>query len=145
MILAVTGHRPQRLKNQESLIKKWAINQLKILKPDKVYIGMAQGADQIIGLAAKELKISLVCCYAYPKKYFHPIEEYLMENNEVIFVSPKYSKQSYIIRDFFMVDSADILLCVWDGIGGGGTFITRNYAISKGKNIIDYGGLMAHD
>ena len=37
-----------------------------------------------------------------------------------------------------MVDHADKLLCVWDGIGGGGTFLTRNYALQQGKEIIDY-------
>lgn len=40
-----------------------------------------------------------------------------------------------------MVDHADVLLCVWDGIGGGGTFLTRKYAIQKNKQIIDYEGL----
>ena len=33
MIVAVTGHRPERLKGQETLIKKWAKNQLVSLQP----------------------------------------------------------------------------------------------------------------
>lgn len=40
-----------------------------------------------------------------------------------------------------MVDHADKILCVWDGIAVGGTFITRQYALKQGKEIIDYGGL----
>jgi hypothetical protein len=40
-----------------------------------------------------------------------------------------------------MVDQADILLCVWDGVPGGGTYLTRNYALQKNKQIIDYKGL----
>ena len=141
MILAVTGHRKQRLKGQEKLIKKWAIEQLTLLHPSAIYDGMAQGTDQIVAIAAKELKIPIVCCYPFPKKYYHPIERWIMEDNQIIFVSAQYSKQAYIIRDNFMVDHADKLLCVWDGISGGGTFLTRNYALQKNKEIIDYKGL----
>lgn len=141
MILAVTGHRHQRLKGQEELIKKWAEEQLIRLHPSAIYIGMAQGVDQIVGVIAKKLNIPIICCYAFPKKYYHPIEKWLMENNQVVFISPAYSKKSYFIRDCFMVDHADVLLCVWDGIGGGGTFLTRKYAIQKNKQIIDYEGL----
>lgn len=102
---------------------------------------MAQGADQIIAIAAKELGIPIICCYPFPKQYFHPIEQWIMENNQTIFISSHYSKESYYIRDCYMVDHADMLLCVWDGVGGGGTFLTRNYAIKKNKKIIDYEGL----
>lgn len=142
MILAVTGHRPQRLKGQEKLIKEWAVEQLTRLQPSMIYDGMAQGADQIVATAAKELGIPVVCCYPFPKNYYHPVEEWIMENNQVIYVSPAYSKESYTIRDKFMVDHADAVLCVWDGGAGGGTFITRTYAIQQGKQVIDYGGLM---
>jgi hypothetical protein len=141
MNITVTGHRPQRLKGQEKLIKQWAIEQLNKIHPSCLYNGMAQGVDQIVALAAKELNIPIICCYPFPKKEYHPIELYIIENNEIRFISKKYSKESYIIRDKYMVDNSDILLCVWDGIGGGGTFLTRNYAIQQNKKIIDYGGL----
>ena len=141
MKLAVTGHRPNRLKGQEKTIKEWAVKQLYRLQPSVVYDGMAQGVDQIVATAAKELGIPIVCCYAFPREYYHPIEEWLIENNQIVYVSPQYSKQAYWLRDKFMVDAADKLLCVWDGIGGGGTFLTRNYALQQGKEIIDYGGL----
>ena len=141
MIMAVTGHRPQRLKGQQKLIKKWAIEQLTYFHPSAIYNGMAQGADQIIAIAAKELGIPIICCYPFPKQHFHPIEQWIMENNQTIFTSHNYSKESYYIRDCYMVDHADMLLCVWDGVGGGGTFLTRNYAIKKNKKIIDYEGL----
>ena len=141
MILAVTGHRPERLRGQEEVIKEWAATQLTRLQPSAIYDGMAQGTDQIVATAAKELNIPIICCYPFPKKYYHPIEQWIMENNQVIFVSPQYSKKAYVIRDNFMVDHSDKLLCVWDGRGGGGTFLTRNYALKQGKEIIDYGGL----
>lgn len=141
MILTVTGHRPQRLKGQEKLIKKWAEEQLTHLQPSAIYNGMAQGVDQIVAIAAKELNIPIICCYPFPRANYHPIEQWIMENNKVIFIQPAYSNQSYIIRDKFMVDNSDIVLAVWDGIRQGGTYITREYAIKQGKKIVDYEGL----
>lgn len=141
MILAVTGHRPQRLKGQQEMIKEWATKQLIKFNPSAVYDGMASGVDQIVAVAAKNLDIPIVCCYPFPKNNFHPIQEWIMENNQVIFISPAYSKQSYIIRDKYMVDHADILLCVWDGIAAGGTYQTYKYALSKKIPIIEYQGL----
>ena len=141
MILTVTGHRPERLKGQEKMIKEWAVEQLTRLQPSVVYDGMAQGTDQIVAIAAKELDIPIVCCYAFPRCGYHPVEEWIMEGNQVRFICNEYSKQAYWLRDKFMVDAADVVLTVWDGKGGGGTFITRNYALQQGKKIIDYVGL----
>ena len=73
MILAVTGHRPERLKGQEKLIKQWAIEKLKILNPIAIYNGMARGADQIVAIAAKELGIPIYCCYPFPREKYHEI------------------------------------------------------------------------
>lgn len=142
MKLAVTGHRPERLKGQEKMIAEWAEAELKRLHPSVMYVGMARGADQIIATTAKRLNIPIICCYAFPRIYYHPTEQWIMENNRVICMSPHYSKKSYWLRDKYMIDNADKLLCVWDGVGSGGTFITRNYAIQQGKEIIDYKGLM---
>ena len=141
MILAVTGHRPQRLKGQENMIREWAEGQLIRLHPSMIYDGMAQGADQIVAIAAKKLNIPIICCYPFPRTNYYPIEQWIMENNEVIFIQPAFSKQSYIIRDKFMVDHSDTVLTIWDGIRHGGTYITREYAIKQGKKIIDYEGL----
>ena len=141
MKLAVTGHRPERLRGQEKMIKEWAVEQLTRLQPSVIYDGMAQGTDQIVATAAKELGIPIICCYAFPRKSYHPTEEWIMENNLTFFTRLTYSKDAYLIRDKYMVDCADALLCVWDGIGSGGTFFTRNYALQKNKMIIDYGGL----
>jgi len=141
MKLAVTGHRPERLKGQEKMIKEWAVEQLTRLQPSVIYDGMAQGTDQIVATAAKELGIPIICCYAFPRKFYSPIEKWIMENNLTFFTRLTYSKDAYLIRDEYMVDCADALLCVWDGVGSGGTFFTRNYALKKNKMIIDYGGL----
>ena len=60
MIVAVTGHRPERLKGQEEMIKKWAEDQLIALQPESVYIGMARGTDQLIGGVDGGIRLELV-------------------------------------------------------------------------------------
>ncbi len=141
MIIAVTGHRNNRLKGQEGLIGAWAAQQIKALNPDKIYNGMAKGVDQIFVVAAKTLNIPIVCCYPFPKNNFSFTEKWGMENNEVVVVNDKYSKEGYFNRDKYMVDHADVVLCVWDGKPFGGTYLTREYAIKSGKQVIDYLGL----
>lgn len=141
MTLAVTGHRPKRLQGQEESIKAWVSDQLTQLKPEKIYDGMAQGVDQIVAAVAKEMGVPIVCCYPFPKDYYHPIEKWIRDNNETVFVNTSYSKRAYWLRDKYMVDHADVVLCVWDGICSGGTYITRNYAYKNNKKIIDYYGL----
>lgn len=141
MIVAVTGHRPERLKGQEEMIKKWAEDQLIALQPESVYIGMARGTDQLIGGVAKNLGIPLICCYPFPKENYSSTEQWLMDGEEVLYLTPAYSKKAYLVRDEYMVDCADALLCVWDGIPQGGTYYTRRYAAAQHKEIVDYGGL----
>ena len=87
MTIAVTGHRPQRLKGQEKMIAEWAEKQLIRLQPSVIYDGMAQGVDQIIAIVAKKLGIPIICCYAFPKKNYHPTEEWIMENNQIVIVN----------------------------------------------------------
>ena len=54
--VAVTGHRPERIRGQEKSIEYWLEGQIKNLLAcyDKVVLidGMAQGVDQIAALAA---------------------------------------------------------------------------------------------
>ena len=123
------------------MIEEWAVEQFTRFMPSAIYDGMAPGTDRIIAAAAKKLGIPIICCYPFPKNKFPPLEEWLMENNQVIFVCPTYSKASYIIRDKYMVDHADALLCVWDGVPAGGTYQTYKYALSKNIPVIRYRGL----
>lgn len=141
MKIAITGHRPSRLKGQEKRIKEWFKHQFKKYSPDVVYIGMAQGVDQIAGIVAKDMGIPLVCCYPFPKSNYHAVELALMENNEVLYINEQGSRKAYADRDRFMVDSADMVLCVWDGLPGGGTWLTKEYAKKKNVPIIEYEGL----
>ena len=59
-----------------------------------------------------------------------------INNKYCQYYTENYSKQSYYIRDKYMVDHCDVLLAVWDGKKVGGTWLTVKYAQSIGKEII---------
>lgn len=136
MKLAVTGHRPQRLRGQEKEIKKWLADRIEEYKPDLCINGMAAGVDQLFALTAKEKGINLMNVYAFKKDYFNRMEEFLNESADVIFYADSYAARNYILRDKYMVDNCDVLLAVWDGIENGGTWQTIKYAESIGKKVV---------
>ena len=140
MRIAVTGHRPKRLKGQQKEVKRWLSEQLNKYKCTEAISGMAQGADQIFAQAAIEKNIPLICCYPYRKNFFHQEEQKILNKaKDIKFISEAYTgNRVYWFRDKYMVDNCDLLLAVWDGIEAGGTWLTVNYAQKIGKPIVYY-------
>ena len=140
MRIAVTGHRPKRLKGQQKEVKKWLSEQLNKYECTEAISGMAQGADQIFAQAAVEKNIPLICCYPYRKNFFHQEEQKILNKaKDIKFISEAYTgNRVYWFRDKYMVDNCDLLLAVWDGIRAGGTWLTINYAQKIGKPVIFY-------
>lgn len=141
--VAVTGHRPARLKGAEPAVSAWLAQQLKELNSKNVieaaYCGMAQGTDQLFALECIKQDIPLYCVYPFKREKFHPQEEYIMNAAaSVITLETLYSRASYFKRDKYMVDNCDILLAVWDGVQAGGTWLTIDYARKQGVPIIYY-------
>ena len=83
MKIAVTGHRPNRLKNQQDNIRQWLFLQLDKHKCTEAISGMAQGADQIFAQVAVEKDIPLICCYPYRKNFFHQEEQKILSKYSV--------------------------------------------------------------
>ena len=140
MHIAVTGHRPKRLRNQQKEVKKWLSEQLDKYECTEAISGMAQGVDQIFAQVAIEKNIPLICCYPYRKNFFHQEEQKILSKaKDIKFISEVYTgKRVYWFRDKYMVDNCDLLFAVWDGIKAGGTWLTINYAQKIGKPIIYY-------
>lgn len=138
MKIALTGHRPERLRGHEEEVAAWINEQFKNYDNiELVYSGMARGADQIFANVAIENNIPVVCCFAYKKKEHHPEESRIVfKAKQTIFVSERYSNEAYWKRDKYMVDNCDVLFAVWDGIEKGGTWITLDYAEKLGKPVI---------
>ena len=137
MRIAITGHRPGRIAGREKEIQEWIRKQLAENDCTEALSGMATGTDQIFARIVEERNIPLICCYPYRRTRFHPAEEEINSRaSDVRFISEDYIKQSYWIRDKYMVDNCDILLAVFDGKQEGGTWITVEYANRVGKPIV---------
>ena len=100
---------------------------------------MAQGVDQIAALVAINNGVQVSCYFPYKKKLYGGQEYYIVENAaEVRYICKEYQKGCYIKRDRRMVDDCDLLLVVWDGKPWGGTYLTYQYALEEGKDVLIY-------
>ena len=153
-----TGYRPDkfpfRLDNDDvdfNLLKSRIMTTLKSLVDDDCkifYSGMAMGFDIICAECVLELKkqikdIKLMCAipfkeqgnslsYFWRKRYFN----ILNKCDEFSYISEDYNKACYQIRNRFMVDNSDFVICWYDGKSGG-TKNTLKYAAKKGRTIIN--------
>lgn len=136
MKVMVTGHRPPRLHGNEAGVRQWLNEKIKELKPDWCVSGMATGADQIWAECVIQAGIPLCCYFPFPQNKMHPALKSLVDKAaEVRYCCDSYSKAAYFIRDKAMVDNSDVVLVVWDGQKGGGTYITMEYAKKQGKEV----------
>lgn len=158
MRVALTGHRPQRLRLPDdeldikwARIGHWIFNQ--ILDVSDVYCGMANGSDILIGLntciikeryraASPELEknrnLKLHCIlpcknYNSSNKYYNKLRT---EADEWVELSDEFYKGCDNVRDQYMVDHCDVLLAIWDGNKSGGVWSTIRKAQKAGKKII---------
>lgn len=136
MKIAITGHRPKRLKGRDNEVYNWLSLQYDILKPEEVINGMAPGVDQLAATAAKLKGIPYSCVYPF-KRELHPVEQELVDGcQRLVWLADKKFKDCYTVRDNWMVDHADVLLAVWDGKDAGGAWKTIEYAKENGKEVI---------
>ena len=150
MIVAVTGHRPDKLGNEYNLkgpISKKIYEKLtqvvKQIKPTKMITGMALGVDMLFANVAIRQNIPFIAaipCKNQEKRWpkesqdlynliiNHPLcEKYYVTERE-------YTPKCMQLRNIWMVDRSDILIAVWNGTEGG----TKNcvdYAIDRSKDI----------
>lgn len=148
MILAGTGHRPNKLGGYgtgttERLVKL-ATKYLVELKPDVVISGMALGWDQALALAATQQDIEWWAYVPFKgqdnfwppksKELYHIL---LGQADVVRIVSPNgYHPQTMQVRNRAMVDDCDKLLALWSGTPGG-TANCLQYAREIGKPVIN--------
>ena len=136
MKVMVTGHRPQRLRGHEDDVRKWFYKKIQELEPTKCISGMAQGADQIWAECVIKAGIPLSCYFPFPPREVVPAVQNIIDKaDEICYCSDKYSTAAYFVRDRAMVDAADVVLVVWDGEKGGGTYETMEYAKKMGKKV----------
>ena len=142
MIVAFTGHRPERLGDDSGgawlAIKEFLMAE----RPDRVISGMAQGVDTFAFDIAIELGIPVVAAVPWtghgarwPKQQ---LDEYLTRLEKAAEVkltssAEQYHPGLYSIRDRWMVDNSTDLAAIWDGVREGGTWQTMEYCRKLGR------------
>lgn len=148
MILAVTGHRPDKLggygpSETQTDVRNAIRNALHIYKPSLVITGMALGVDQWMAETCIEVGIPFLAAVPFPGQEFRwPTEsqdrywELLKKAARVHICSPgPYSAKRLQDRNEWMVDHSQMLLAVWDG-SPGGTANCISYARRVGRSIV---------
>lgn len=145
IILAITGHRPQKLGGfdpdnaQRQGVRKAIRRALRTIQPDKVITGMALGVDQDVAEICIELGIPFIAAVPFlgqEKKWNERSQEHyreLLSQAEKVEVvhDGDYAAWKLLKRNEWMIDRANVLLAVWDGKPDGGTAHAVKYAATK--------------
>lgn len=147
-IVAVTGHRPDKLGGYDQNAMDWlvavAYKSLRLLKPDAVITGMALGWDTAVAEAAVGLRIPFIAAVPFkgqerlwPEPSQDRYRALLDQAQTVVYVSPPgYAPFKMQARNRWMVDKADTVLALWDG-SNGGTGNAVRYALRQQKPLVN--------
>lgn len=140
--VAITGHKLERIRGQERKIKEWLSEQIgnlvKQYKDVVILDGMADGVDQIAAFVALEQGAAVSCYFPYKEKMSRS-QLYISEKAmEIKYISQEFFEECFTKRDRKMIDDCDMVIVVWDGKIGGGTYSTYQYALEKNKKILLY-------
>jgi uncharacterized phage-like protein YoqJ len=154
MIIAATGHRPDKLWGYDLKNPNYKILHDKIVATLKEHdvthciSGMALGVDTVFAIAVINLKkeipnIILECaipCLNHDSQWqaeSRKMYANILNKAEIVtqVSNEKYNPWLMQKRNEYMVDKCDKLLAVWNGTTGG-THNCIKYAKSKGKEII---------
>lgn len=146
MILAATGHRPDKLGGFTPAVRmqllKVAMAHLELRRPAAVISGMALGWDQAWAMAAATLNIPFIAAVPFagqeavwPAGSQDTYRVLLGLASEVVTVSQGgYTARKMQRRNEWMVDRADGIVALWDGTFGG-THNCLLYAEKKAKPV----------
>lgn len=146
MIVAGTGHRPDKLGGYDSAttnrLHTLALEYLAFTRPAKVISGMALGWDQALAWAAMDLAIPFIAAVpfegqqrAWPEVSQLWYDDLIKYADEIVYVcEPGYAAWKMQVRNQWMVDNADFVVALWDG-SAGGTGNCIKYCEKVGKPI----------
>ena len=143
---AFTGHRYDLEEFDEALLGR-VVKNLITTGIDTFYCGMAVGFDLCAAEKVTELKkdynVKLIACIpcegqsdAFSENDKERYNKILNSCDEQILLNSRYFNGCMQLRDRFMVDNSDVLVCFLRK-DDGGTFYTVNYARRKGIKIIE--------
>lgn len=148
MIIAFTGHRPNKLGGYKlpnptkDKIQSFLTEIIGNLKPDKAISGMALGVDQWAAETCITLGIPFIAAIPFiGQDKIWPTHSQIAYKSllskaceEIVVCEGGYLPEKMLKRDCWMVDNCDKLIAVWDGTNGG-TGHTVKYAKDIGKPI----------
>lgn len=149
MILAATGHRPDKLNNEYNCdgpctlyLRQQFCNIFEKYKPEKIISGMALGVDTVWALTAFSLNIPVIAAVPFegqesiwPERSKQRYRMMIQHAAHVEYVcEPGYAPWKMQKRNEWMTDQADVLVAVWNG-SKGGTANCVSYAEKINKNI----------
>lgn len=149
MIIAFTGHRPNKLNgyiipNPTYLhVCKEIDRALKEFKPEKIITGMALGVDQWAAMIAHKLGIPFMAAIPFERQEAKWPEESQktyrllrkLASEEVIVSPGNYSAEKMQTRNEWMVNHCDKLIAIYNSDPNGGTANCVKYAQSIQKDI----------
>lgn len=132
MIVAATGHRPDKLGGYGRKIRvaltELARSHLQQIRPTEVIVGMALGWDQAVAMAALLEGIPFVAAVPFaeqanrwPDGARRRWEALIDRASRVEIISEFAGTRALHLRNKWMVDRAAKMLALWDGYIGGGT------------------------
>lgn len=144
MIIAATGHRPEKLGGYGPEVAHQLIplatRYFEGIKPSLIISGMALGWDQAVAQAAVNLKIPFVAALPdgshgnnWPQVAYQKYQSLLRKAEQVVVVSPgPYAIWKMQKRNEWMVNRCDRLVALYNG-SRGGTANCLAYAEQRGK------------
>ena len=96
-------------------------------------------AEMVVGLMGEFPHITLEIAKPYGNRATNPVADIFFEKAEVNYLTPLYSRATYLARNRYMVDKSDVCI-FYMRKSSGGTVYTVNYAKKKGTllhSIID--------
>jgi uncharacterized phage-like protein YoqJ len=144
MWVGITGHRIERLEDNEEAVKQLISESLTFLKATRLFQGMANGVDLWSAKEAWKLKIPYVCVrpWAGHKPRITDQVEYgkvLKHADEIMDVSGFQDYTGpwlYSKRNEYIVDCVKVMIAVWDGNPMGGTYRCIEYAWKQGIPVL---------
>jgi uncharacterized phage-like protein YoqJ len=146
-IVGVTGHRLKKFRFYDAgtipRVKRRLKEEIIRLRPRELITGMATGVDQWTADIAIELSIPFIAAVPFngqelkwdrtTQRHYH----YLLKlAKQVVIVSPgPYAREKMDRRNEWIVDHSDLMLAVWNGLGGG-TANTVHYARERRREVI---------
>ena len=146
MILAATGHRPERLGGYDDAtyleLRQFALGYIRQRQPAKVINGMALGWDTAWAAAAVYAGVPFIAAVPFlgqesrwPGPSQARYRALLAKAAEVVVVCQgDYSAQAMQRRNEWMVDRCDEVVALWDG-SAGGTSNCVHYARRIGRPV----------